>query len=386
MPYNGPPLTVPATFKGRPLANPFAGGRQTITLNTVSDLAAVIYQSAIPDAKRGPYAIIPAKLHTKRGEEDVYIVSLNGVNKDWVKEYGQAMGAETARLAGVNEDNSYFDAVRSRMLSFKDIPEGSKVIFAGHSLGGMVAQQLAADSQITGRFEVRNTIAMGSPEIGNNKQEGQVRRLVDANDPITSASGESAAKGAYGIKDPRQVNRDSKMAAGLGWDAHSRSYLQPKVWAGVNVLGEESYGQGPVSITFDRGDMNFKTAPAPNGTRKFTEASYSTEASSEGSAAAGEKVRAALAMILKSDAGVPDASTLGGTRPEQLAAIHEVLSARGMPALTPEHSVAVLALANTLGPEHLTASEPQQAAAGLESGPTLLAAAGRPAPETGLSI
>lgn len=402
-----PDFSVPATYKGRPLANPFAGAGPKITLRTSADLAALIYQSAIPSPDRGPYAITPAQIHTNRGSEKVYLVSLNGVNKDWAEQYGQATGANTARLAGVNEENPYLDAVRSRMLSFKDIPEGSTVIFAGHSLGGMVAQQLAADPRIKSSFKIRNTITMGSPEVGNNSQEGQVRRLVDGADRVTSASGEGTAKGIYTIKDPRQVNRNSGMKEKwdplnlLGLGAHSRSYLQPKVWTGVNVLGEEAFGQGPVSITFNKADVEFRTAPA--GTNKFLKASYtpgegdspgtgragtrlvSAEAPPEGPSVAGEKVRAAMAMVLRSDAGLPEASALEGTRPEQLAIVRDVMIGQGA-TVTPEQAAAVLDLADTLGPEHLTAAGSRSATARVETGPSRLVQTDRPVQETGLSI
>lgn len=69
----------------------------------------------------------------------------------------------TDLLCGFNLDNPYIKAVVKAMK--KNIPAGSDVVFYGHSLGGMIAQEAAADKTIKRMYNVTNTVTFGSPLI-----------------------------------------------------------------------------------------------------------------------------------------------------------------------------------------------------------------------------
>ncbi len=72
----------------------------------------------------------------------------------------------------------------SETLSFPTFQRGSNLVVTGHSLGGMVAQQVAADSTIKKNYNVLNTVTFGSPLINGFQREGTVKRLGDTSDPV----------------------------------------------------------------------------------------------------------------------------------------------------------------------------------------------------------
>ena len=67
----------------------------------------------------------------------------------------------------------------------QNIPAGSDVVFYGHSLGGMIAQEAAADKTIKRMYNVTNTVTFGSPLIKLlSRREGLVRRMCDTSDIV----------------------------------------------------------------------------------------------------------------------------------------------------------------------------------------------------------
>ena len=94
----------------------------------------------------------------------------------------QSAGWWTDLLVGFEQDNRYIQNVRAAILN--NVPAGSNLLVTGHSLGGMVAQQVAADSQIKSNYNVLNTVTFGSPLIDGFQREGTVKRLGDTSDPV----------------------------------------------------------------------------------------------------------------------------------------------------------------------------------------------------------
>jgi pimeloyl-ACP methyl ester carboxylesterase len=141
----------------------------------------------------GPVSVAPARLTEHGQTRDVFLVGLSGTEPV----AGQSTGWGTNLRVGLNRDN---DGLRNAREALLQLPEGSRLVLTGHSQGGMIAQQLAADPAIRRRFEVLHTVTFGSPPIAVGAREGQTRRLVAVGDPVALASplGPLAALGRRG--------------------------------------------------------------------------------------------------------------------------------------------------------------------------------------------
>jgi pimeloyl-ACP methyl ester carboxylesterase len=71
--------------------------------------------------------------------------------------------------------------------SGRGVPQGASVYLVGHSLGGMVAQNLAASGDFTARWTVRRVVTLGSPRTVD-LPTGIVRRFAAIGDPIPQLS------------------------------------------------------------------------------------------------------------------------------------------------------------------------------------------------------
>lgn len=110
----------------------------------------------------------------------VYLIALTGSDMAWDK--NDIKGMYTCIKSGMVIDNPYLDAVIEKAI--KVIPKGSKIALIGHSLGGMIAQQFAADKEIKDRFEILNILTMGSPYIPVCCREGELHRMADSGDAV----------------------------------------------------------------------------------------------------------------------------------------------------------------------------------------------------------
>lgn len=211
------------------------------------------------DEYNGPIGIVEATLHQNGTDRPVYIVALSGTELIWSDYTGlQSTGAATDLLCAFNLDNPYIKAVKKAMK--ENIPTNANVIFYGHSLGGMIAQEAAADNVIKKNYNVLNTITYGSPLIKLlSKREGTVRRLCDTSDIIPVMSVYSLTPlavvqywGSERFSEDGGYN--SKWLA-----AHNESYLRDDVWGNYDVLGIKG---GSASLTFDMKETRYFEAPA----------------------------------------------------------------------------------------------------------------------------
>lgn len=211
------------------------------------------------DEYNGPIGIVQANLNKDGKDIPVYIVALSGTELIWSDYSGlQSTGAITDLLCGFNLSNPYINAVRTAMKN--NIPSGSNIVFYGHSLGGMIAQQAAADSTIKKNYNVMNTITFGSPLIKLlSGREGTVRRLCDDSDIVPILSVYSLTPLAV-----FQYWGSERMAEDGGFNgdwlaAHNSSYINEEIWGNYDVLGMKN---GKATMTFDRNAANYYEAPA----------------------------------------------------------------------------------------------------------------------------
>lgn len=210
------------------------------------------------DAYNGPIGIVEATLHQNGTDRPVYVVALSGTELIWSDYTGiQSTGAATDLLCGFNLNNPYIKAVVKAMT--ENIPSGSDVIFYGHSLGGMIAQEAAADKVIKRNYNVLNTITYGSPLIKLlSKREGTVRRLCDTSDIVPVMSVYSLTPLAV-----VQYWGSERFSEDGGYNsewlaAHNESYLREDVWGNYDVLGIKG---GNAEITFDMDAARYFEAP-----------------------------------------------------------------------------------------------------------------------------
>ena len=185
-----------------------------------------------------PISIAEAILKDENGKKKpVYLVALSGTELV----YGQSTGVITDLLSGFCLNSPY---LRNVVNAIKNtVPKGSNVVLTGHSLGGMIAQQVAADSSIKSDYNVLNTITFGSPLLAAGSREGTTKRLGDTSDIVPYLSGSLFNNTIRAIMG---LNRE-KGGHGLDFlSAHNKSYGRDDVWGKYDALG---YKKGKASIT-----------------------------------------------------------------------------------------------------------------------------------------
>lgn len=205
----------------------------------------------------GPISITKGTLKTSWSTKTVYLVALSGTEM----KSGQATGIVNDLQAGFSIDGAYVNSVVSSMKTY--IPSGSNIVFAGHSLGGMVAQQVSANDSIKSRYNILNTVTFGSPLITFIWREGSVQRLGDKSDiiPTLSISSLFAVTAAWNVAG---LNRED---GGYGMNllgAHKDSYARADVWGRWNATG---YKDSTGTITLDLSTR--RQCPAPAGWKFF---------------------------------------------------------------------------------------------------------------------
>lgn len=174
--------------------------------------------------------------------KEVYLITLSGT--EFVQ--NQSTGVITDLLSDFNLNNAYSKNVVKVICN--NIPKGSNLILAGHSLGGMIAQQTAANKTIKNNYNILNTVTFGSPLLSAGSREGTIKRLGDTSDVVPYASGSLINNTAWAIAG---LNREDGGYNVLSCkSAHVESYLRPDVWDKYDVTGTK-YGKSVLILDLD---------------------------------------------------------------------------------------------------------------------------------------
>lgn len=208
---------------------------ETVSVENAAQMATLTKVGYADYQTAGPISITEGRMtyNTYWGSEDkeVYVVALSGT--ETIVE-NQTTTVKEDLLSGFELSNEYVVNVKNAIID--RIPAGSNIILAGHSLGGMVAQQVAADKYIKDNYEVLNTITFGSPLIKGFTREGMVKRLGDTSDKNTFYSISSVLNIVWQYAG---VNHEDGGYNGDSSAAHCDSYLREDVWGNYDCAGEK---------------------------------------------------------------------------------------------------------------------------------------------------
>ena len=219
----------------------FAEDTQTVLPNAAETNDCVI----VSNDYTVPLRITPATLTVDGEAQEIWLVMILGVkNRVNGKVNRQANNLMSCFLSAFNRPNAYYSLVKDTV--FDVIPAGSKLVFACHSLGGMVAQQLRADADLQDAYEIVHTVTCGSPYIMvHTETEGTFCRLINKNDAIPFMSPATV------IAPQKQFGDCYRIDGGYAGDfdgAHTKSYPDPAFWGGYDALG---FPGGNATISFD---------------------------------------------------------------------------------------------------------------------------------------
>ncbi|MCR5698572.1 MAG: alpha/beta hydrolase [Treponemataceae bacterium] len=201
------------------------------------------------EGQLGPITVTQGTYKTGSSTKAVYLIGLSGT--ELVE--GQSTGVLTDLLSGFGLTSCYLTNVVNVIL--ENIPEGSNLIIAGHSLGGMIAQQVAADDDVKDGYNVLNTVTFGSPLLKAGSREGTVIRLGDTVDPVPYLSSSIVYNSIWAILG---LNREN---GGYGTDliaAHCESYARSDVWGAYDVIGKKN---GSATLTLDLDSLTYYQSP-----------------------------------------------------------------------------------------------------------------------------
>ena len=198
---------------------------------------------------KGPITITKGTLKTTFSSKTVYLITLSGT--EWV--FNQSTEALTDLFSGFNLQNSYYYNVVNIISA--NVPKGSNLILAGHSLGGMIAQQVAADTTIKRNYIILNTVTFGSPLLSNGSREGTVRRLGDVSDIVPLLSVQTILSPLRALAG---LNRENGGYYLQPITAHTECYTRTDVWGKYDVTGTK---YGSAKLILDLSTRTFFKSP-----------------------------------------------------------------------------------------------------------------------------
>ena len=164
-------------------------------------------------------------------KENVYVVCMSGTD---FGAKNSTTGVITDLLSGFEFDNKYVRNIKKAIM--ENVPANSNIILTGHSLGGMVAQQVAADRDIKAKYNIMNTVTFGSPLIKGLSREGMVRRLGDTSDVVPYLSVSTFTNIVW---QAAGLNRENGGYGAKAITAHNQSYNRQDVWGAYDVCGQK---------------------------------------------------------------------------------------------------------------------------------------------------
>lgn len=136
-------------------------------------------QEAHPISGQGCFSVTKGVLKQNGKTCDIYLVAAHGLE---TSAFGQNDDMESVLKAGLQQNSPY---LKQYMAVIKQtVPKGANLILTGHSLGGMVSQQAAANKTMQKNYNILHVVTWGSPLIAKGQIEGQLHRMCAAGDVV----------------------------------------------------------------------------------------------------------------------------------------------------------------------------------------------------------
>ncbi len=136
-------------------------------------------QEAHPISGQGCFSITKGVLKQDGKQCEVYLMAAHGLETN---AFGQNVDMESVLKAGRQQTSPY---LKQYMAVIKqNVPKGANLILTGHSLGGMVSQQAAANKTMQKNYNILHVVTWGSPLIAKGQIEGQLHRMCAAGDVV----------------------------------------------------------------------------------------------------------------------------------------------------------------------------------------------------------
>lgn len=168
---------------------------------------------------------------------EVYVICLSG--SDFSLGKGSINSLFTCLRSSFSLNNPYLEELKKNVCDI--IPEKSKIILIGHSLGGMIAQQFSGDKDMQEKYEILNIVCIGAPYIVLKNKEGNLCRLGDSGDAVPFLGPLGLLNGFFG-----NFSRENTGYFGNPGGAHFDSYKAARKWGCYDCLGTKD---GKASIT-----------------------------------------------------------------------------------------------------------------------------------------
>ena len=226
-----------------PFANARGGAengsdKNYLMLDCITDVAQNI-QVSYP---RGEVRICPAVLKTGKSSRDVFFVTVRSLDR-LSKGANNLVDALSLTFGG---NCQYFNLTKQAIIEY--VPEGSAIVIAGHSMGGMVVQKIICDDYLTEKYEFLNAVTFGSPCIVTDKsgREGNLVRFEDVGDIIPKFS-------LALLFDRNDYNSAVRRDGGYNSldVSHNASYYISPEWEDFDALGVEN-GNAVLTLDLDR--------------------------------------------------------------------------------------------------------------------------------------
>jgi hypothetical protein len=144
-----PTPTPTPTSTPTPTPTPTTPSHSLHVIANAQELAAQVFQG---------YNGTPIQIAQVQNLPKTYLVMLSGTQ---LNNFNQPTNIFEDVLSDAGQPDYYYLAIDKAIRAH--IPRGARVIIAGHSLGGMEAQNIVVDSWLRTHYRFTNVIAFGSP-------------------------------------------------------------------------------------------------------------------------------------------------------------------------------------------------------------------------------
>lgn len=183
-----------------------------------------------------PYKIRKALLSVPGCEDiSVWVIGLRGTNASMDRT--DPLSLPVCIRSGCSRGNIFFSLVKEAIK--KEIPAGENILYIGHSLGGMVCQQLGADEELKSTYKTLNVLTLGSPYVLFKGKKCPLHRMADRADIVPLLCSLASFANYF-------MGNVTHESAGYYFNllgAHCDSYEKSEVWRKYDCFGIENGGR-----------------------------------------------------------------------------------------------------------------------------------------------